>query len=345
MAEILGAIESEYKKNNKPTKVLGTIKSKDNLNNKSTKAFGIIVSEKENNKSIKVLGVIESEDNLNNKSVKAFGKIVSEKENNKLTTGRIFLMSFNKELKPVLNKIIETIERKEALAREYLNARKNILKNPFVAGWADGLSIFWSHTKAYPESDIPERNIIACYFDGGKTNIDSGKLAEISDVSLQFITDDLIRTELADELRSWLAKKVQNESYGGLYNSSFQISLSVDVSRNVFPDDSPLMQGRVSTNVNINIEDRKRIELTRQRIHAFLLGENYTNCCIDEYSNSLNEVFELASNEYKDELGAERIQNFYKTLVVKSENIENEAIKIVTQSRLEDAYKAATISP
>lgn len=139
-----------------------------------------------------------------------------------------------------------------------------------------------------------------------------------TDVDLKFLTSEIFKNEIVPTIQKWLQNKVDNEPYGGLYNASFGITMTLSVSRDPLPTDAPHMQGQVWEQTRITAKDEERLSKCKEMIYNFIKNEEYKTCDISEIDNSLVPICSIAVQDFFEEFGKNYLTEFFTVLIAQA---------------------------
>jgi len=222
------------------------------------------------------------------------------------------------KVKAVTDKMIEIFEFYEKEIREAIEKKETLPKNKFMPGWAKGIHFSWYHHKAQPEYDVKENNEISCFFEFNGIHVSYNRMEKQTDVDLKFLTSEIFENEIVPTIQKWLQNKVDNESYGGLYNASFGITMTLSVSRDPLPTDAPHMQGQVWEQTRITAKDEKRLSKHKEMIYNFIKNEEYKTCDIGDINNSLVSICSVAVQDFFEEFGKNYLTEFFTVLIAQA---------------------------
>ena len=218
------------------------------------------------------------------------------------------------KVKVVTDKMIEIFEFYEKEIREAIEKKETLPKDKFMPGWAKGIHFSWYHHKAQPEYDVKESNEISCFFEFNGIHVSYNRMEKQTDVDLKFLTSEIFKNEIVPTIQKWLQNKVDNEPYGGLYNASFGITMTLSVSRDPLPTDAPHMQGQVWEQTRITAKDEKRLSKRKEMINNIIKNEEYKTCDISEIDNSLVPICSIAVQDFFEEFGKNYLTEFFTVL-------------------------------
>ena len=187
-----------------------------------------------------------------------------------------------------------------------------------MPGWAKGIHFSWYHHKAQPEYDVKESNEISCFFEFNGIHVSYNRMEKQTDVDLKFLTSEIFKNEIVPTIQKWLQNKVDNEPYGGLYNASFGITMTLSVSRDPLPTDAPHMQGQVWEQTRITAKDEKRLSKRKEMIYNFIKNEEYKTYDISEIDNSLVPICSIAVQDFFEEFGKNYLTEFFTILIAQA---------------------------
>lgn len=222
------------------------------------------------------------------------------------------------KVKAVTDKIIETFEFYEKEIREAIKKKETLPKDKFMTGWAKGIHFSWDYYKAQPEYNLEESNEITCFFEFDGIHVSYSRMKEQTDIDLKFLTKEIFKKTIVPTLQKWLQNKVDNEPYGGLYNASFVISITLSVLRYPPPRYSPHMQREKWVETRITAKDEKRINEQKELIYNFIKNEEYKTIDINEIDNSLGSICSIAVQSFFEEFGSKYLIEFFTDLLTKA---------------------------
>ncbi|WP_294665985.1 DUF6138 family protein [uncultured Fusobacterium sp.] len=219
------------------------------------------------------------------------------------------------KVKTVTDKMIEIFEFYEKEIREVIEKEETLPEDKFMPGWAKGIHFSWYHHKAQPEYDAKESNEITCFFEFNGIHVSYNRMKEQTDIDLKFLTSEIFKDEIVPTIQKWLQGKVDNESYGGLYNAFFGITMTLSVSRDPLPTDAPHMQGQVWEQTRITAKDEKRLNKRKELIYNFIKNKEYKTTDISEIDNSLVPICSAAVQYFLEEFGRNYLIEFFTALI------------------------------
>lgn len=219
------------------------------------------------------------------------------------------------KVKAVTDKMIEIFELHEKEIREAIEKKETLPKDKFMPGWSKGIHFSWYHYKAQPEYDTKESNEITCFFEFNGIHVSHHRMKEQTDIDLKFLTSEIFKNDIVPTIQKWLQNKVDNELYGGLYNATFGITVTLSVSRDPLPRDAPHMQGQVWEQARITARDEQRLNKRKELIYNFIKNQEYKTTDISEIDNSLVPICSVAVQDFFEEFGKNYLIEFFTALI------------------------------
>lgn len=222
------------------------------------------------------------------------------------------------KVKAVTDKMIEIFELHEKEIKEAIKNDERLPEDKFMPGWSKGIHFSWYNHKAQPEYDTKESNKITCFFEFNGIHVSHNRMEEETDIDLKFLTSEIFKDDIVPTIQKWLQGKVDNESYGGLYNAFFVITMTLSVSRDPLPTDAPHMQGQVWEQTRIIAKDEKRLSRRKELVYDFIKNKEYETCNISEIDNSLVHICSIAVEDFLEEFGRDYLTEFFTALIPKA---------------------------
>lgn len=220
--------------------------------------------------------------------------------------------------KNIVNQIIQIIDKKEQYVRKELaedNYSKNKMEKDFLkTGWAKGIFISW-------DNSILERykwNKLSSFFEWNGIVGENDEHEQDVDTDLTPITKEMFENEIIPGLKSYLQEKVDKESYGGLYDSKFTMTITLKTHREEREDDPGHMKGSSWLQTHINVEDSKREEEFKEKALKFIQEKEYLIANIKDISDSLTKVLLYSVKYFYPKFSVTELIEFYTSVFERS---------------------------